>query len=288
MNKHPLSRRTLLWVGTADGLSALAPALAAQARKQTATAPSARIVTVFGAQRRIAVDASRDIVIFDRGQRASLIRAGVTLPLTQDAQPITPQVAPYYVSGCCLGDTTLLLDRKHRRIDRFEADGRFSGSLPLAALTEGPASLRAHDGKLWLTDSAAHRVLQLDPLGRREGEFGGHPWQRTSLNGPSSIAIDAADNLHVLETGHRRISVWQSRGGYLGEYATDLTPGARGMAIDREGHSLLLVDSWEQRTRLFHTGTGREHREAPHLPSSCVEPLSCLSFTPEKGFYLAT
>lgn len=286
MKDHAFSRRTLLQAGTAAALSALAPGLTAANRTGQATvAPD---VTVFADQRRLALSASLDLAIVEFGQRAVLVSGVSTVPLQRSPQTPTLVSAPHYVSGCLLGGTLLLLDRKHRRIDRFSTDGQFRDSLPLAALTERPASLHAHGEKLWLTDSAAHRVLRLDPRGRREDAFGGHPWRRTSLNGPSSLSIDMAGHLHILETGHRRVSVWQPDGLYLGEYATDITPGARGLAIDATRDSLLLVDSWERRARRFHAGTGREIPDAPLLASACAAPLSCLSFAQGKGFYLAT
>ena len=83
-------------------------------------------------------------------------------------------------------------------------------------LFKGPVSVRCHpDGRLWVVDDLAHRVLVFDRTGRLERTLSEHGSKPGQLMWPDAIHWDDRGDLYLADTGANRIQVWDGNGAYL-------------------------------------------------------------------------
>lgn len=281
------TRRDLLKALGAAGVMSLGSGIPSHAAN---TDTGEKRIAVFQGQRRLALEADADVLLGPFGVSASLTQPG-TGPVDLQRAIADASPAPVnYVSACTDAQGRIvLLDRRARRLDRFMPDGRFLDTLALHGSCIRPAQACWHSGEFWIADSASHRILRLRPGSTPQAVFGGDPARRDSLNGPTSLAIDAGGNVHVLELGHHRVSVWTPGGRLLGEYAGDLLAGARGLALDAGTEQAILLDSWQQVAIIYNSGSGRElFRSEPLAAMASGTALQNVSFATGKGFYISS
>lgn len=158
------------------------------------------------------------------------------------------------------------------RGDLFVADGglrrvfalRSSGLELLAGPGEGdsqlgqPQSLAvdARDQLVYIADILRHRILVFSTSGPFLRAFGGP----AELNGPHSLALDAAGNLHVSEVGNNQISVFSSGGSLLRSYggygpALGQFLQCRDVVVLDDGRSLVADPTTRLLTLFDQTGT---------------------------------
>lgn len=281
------TRRDLLRLLGAAGAMSLSGGLSAATVDIDA---GGRGIAIFTDHRRLALEADADVLLAPFGTSASLASPGrEPVGLKRAVAHSSPEPAQY-VSACVDSHGHIvLLDRRGRRLDRFLPDGRFVDTLSLQSPCTSPAQACWHAGEFWIADSGRHQVLRLRPGNAPQVMFGGDPTRRDSLNGPTSLAIDASGNVHVLEVGHHRISVWTPGGRPLGEYAGDLTAGARGLAMDARSGQAIVLDGWQQLAVVYNSGSGSElFRSSPLAAPAPDKPLKSVSFTMAKGFYISS
>ena len=124
--------------------------------------------------------------------------------------------------------TLYVIDRMTRVLQRFDSDGNFLAAIELPtedADGSQPWGLAVSDeGTVYVADTFGWRILAFDAeLSRLTLAFGepplldGMPPGPYHLFGPRDLAVDAAGNLWVTDTGHSRIVVYSSGGEYLRE-----------------------------------------------------------------------
>jgi sugar lactone lactonase YvrE len=79
--------------------------------------------------------------------------------------------------------------------------------------------------------------------------------QQESFYGPRGITVDRSGHVYVVDTGNKRIVVFDENGGYLTEFGSaGLDPGKFdepvGIAIDQDG-IIYVTDTWNQRIQSF-------------------------------------
>jgi uncharacterized protein (TIGR03437 family) len=125
-------------------------------------------------------------------------------------------------------------------------------------------------GNVYLADSLNHRVLRIAPSGvatvvagtGNRGDTGdGGPAILARLNGPSALAVDAAGNLYIADTGNDRVRKVDASGSIstiAGSGAEDdplRSPG--GVAVDAAGR-VFIADTGNHRIRMIPpTGSAR-------------------------------
>ena len=111
--------------------------------------------------------------------------------------------------------------------------GTFAGGLgsPAGITVDGR-------GDVWVSDSAANRIVEYSASGRKLREFGRTGSGAGELNGPTAIAVDAAGNVYVADTENNRIEEFSALGKFLRSYSTANGVGfenPQGVAVDAEG-----------------------------------------------------
>ena len=97
---------------------------------------------------------------------------------------------------------------KQVRIIERTSDGR--------RLFKGPVGARCHgDGRLFVVDDLAHRLLVFDRSGDLLQSLGGYGSEPGQLLWPDAIHWDAGGALLVADTGANQIQVWSPDGRYL-------------------------------------------------------------------------
>lgn len=176
----------------------------------------------------------------------------------------------------------------------YVADGRRKAVLvysaahqPLYSIGGGdlfskPAFVAVNDrlGRIYVTDSQAHKVVVFNKEGRHLFTFGKHGFEEGDLYAPQGIAIDDQNRVFVADMFHFKIQVFDAEGKFLYAFGSQGTaPGdfelPKGLAFDSEGHlyvtdarkSAMLIFSAEGEF-LLSTGLGKtEHAMGYVMPS---------------------
>ena len=167
-----------------------------------------------------------------------------------------------------------VIDRTTRKLQKFDAAGNFLAVIDIR-LEPGEASEPwglevAPDGRVFVADTFGWRVLAFDGgLVARVLTLGepplldGNPPGPLNLFGPRDLAIDAAGNLWVTDTGHHRLVVYTAAGEFIREIGAPYTaesagqgsgPGefAEPVGIDLAANGEILVaDMWNARVQIL-------------------------------------
>ena len=170
-----------------------------------------------------------------------------------------------------------IVDSGNRRIRKVDPAGTittFVGSLTSVWLTPSGVAVDA-SGNLFIADSYDNRIHKVDTTGTittvaGNGSVGssgdGGPATSAQLSGPSGVAIDAAGNLLIADSGNNRIrrvdlagTITTVAGNGIAGFGGDggLATSAQldnpsGVAVDLAG-DLFIADLWNQRIRKVDT-----------------------------------
>ena len=112
---------------------------------------------------------------------------------------------------------------------------------------------------MYVADTWNHRIQEFDPTGKFVRSWGSEPVGQPATAagqffGPRSIAIDAAGNVYVTDTGNKRIEKFTADGKYIASYGQParLSDSSTrvGLAVDRAGN-FYVADTWNQRIEKF-------------------------------------
>jgi DNA-binding beta-propeller fold protein YncE len=141
----------------------------------------------------------------------------------------------------CDGFYIYVVDGRNERIARYDRYGGFIKLIvPVGtdSFTSGlPLAIDAsRTGETYIAETRPDQVLALDQFGRLKsafGQFGGS----SGLNRPTSIAVRASGEVYVCDSGNRRVSIYDSFGGYLREITGFTNPAS--LAIDHFGNTFV-------------------------------------------------
>ncbi len=120
------------------------------------------------------------------------------------------------------------------------------------------------DGAVYVADTWNHRVQVFGPTGEYRTEFGGfanvqHDAQAEpgKFWGPRDIAVDAAGNVYITDTGNKRVQKFTADGRFLQAWGGGgIIPGKFeepvGIDIDPQGN-IYVADTWNRRIQKFNS-----------------------------------
>ncbi len=143
-----------------------------------------------------------------------------------------------------------------RRVYIFDQDGNLKGSLESAPFVR-PAGVAYDDAadRLYVADSAAHRIWILSGQGAVQGQIGGRGTENGEFNYPTHVALDRAGNLSVTDALGFRIQMFARDGRFLGAFgqhgdASGDFAAPKGVGVDSEGH-VYVVDALFDTIQIF-------------------------------------
>ncbi len=143
-----------------------------------------------------------------------------------------------------------------RKILTFDSNGSLTGSVENAQFLR-PAGV-AYDevvDRLYVADSAAHRIWILSGQGALLGEIGGRGTETGEFNYPTHVALDQTGNLYVTDALGFRIQMFSRDGRFLGAFgrhgdASGDFAAPKGLGVDSEGH-VYVVDALFDTVQIF-------------------------------------
>lgn len=149
-------------------------------------------------------------------------------------------------------------DTANGRVQVFTAA---SGKMEIVSASLAPATLERDQrmdepagvavgpkGRVFVTDSALHRVQVFEPDGRLVFSFGRKGEGQGELHSPSGIAVDAGGFAFVADTGNRRVAMFDPSGRFVRNIgapvqgAVNTLKSPAGVAVDIKGN-ILVTDS---------------------------------------------
>jgi len=124
----------------------------------------------------------------------------------------------------------------------------------------------APDGRIYVADSANHRIVVFDPDGTYASEWGGFGEAQGQFNEPWGIAIADDGTVYVADTWNHRIQAFDPEGVPLNSWGSFVSTegglgqpgvfwGPRGIAVDNNGN-LFVTDTGNKRVQVFDPNGG--------------------------------
>ena len=158
-------------------------------------------------------------------------------------------------------------DSNNHRIQVFDANGQFITQW--GGQGAGPGQFQEpwgvavdQDGNVYVADTWNHRIQKFDSKGKfllQWGTFGNTQGsitgQENVFYGPRDIAIDAAGDLYVTDTGNKRVMKFSPEGRFLGQWGGFGFQSGQfhepvGIDIDADGN-IYVADTWNRRVQKF-------------------------------------
>lgn len=154
------------------------------------------------------------------------------------------------------GERSYLVDSYLREIVIYDRKQNPVGAISAPTL-QRPAGL-AYDSarsRLYVADSAAHRVWIFAGDGRPIGEIGRRGDGDGEFNFPTHVAVDRHGNLYVADALNFRLQMFDSEGRFTGKFgrhgdSSGTFASPKGVAVDSEDH-IYVVDALFDAVQIF-------------------------------------
>jgi hypothetical protein len=181
----------------------------------------------------IAVDGAGNIFFADTGNSAIREINAITNTITTIAGTLGTSGAtgnelagPQGFAFDASGDL-YIADTGNNRIRKVDASGVVT-TVPGTFNQPWSIAVSSKDGSLYIADFGSNRVLKVDPLGAVSPVVGtglasysgdGHPAASATLNSPSSVVVDPADNLYIADSENNAVRKVNSVSGIISTLA---------------------------------------------------------------------
>ncbi len=197
------------------------------------------------------------------------------------------------------GGNIFVADSLNNRVQKLDPDGRVTAVLASPRGFREPWGVAVGgDGSVYVADTWNHRIQKFDRdlnfvtmWGQPPRQVGAEGADPLELYGPRAIAIDAAGNLLVTDTGHARVVKYSPEGRPLGSFGSSGTAAGQfqepvAVAIAPNG-DILVTDTWNGRIQRFDASFGYKGEfTVDGWASRGVENKPYLAFSPDGGLYV--
>jgi sugar lactone lactonase YvrE len=156
-----------------------------------------------------------------------------------------------------LGERLFIVSASGDRVVVVDESGLIEGSifpsLPAAANDPEIGGIAVSNaGRIWLSDTANHRVLLLNARGEFELVIGtgDATADEGGFNSPTGLGVDEDDNLYVSDTGNGVVKKYSPLGVLLQTIGEGRLESPRGVTVDRVGR-VYVVDSSARSVSVF-------------------------------------
>ena len=137
--------------------------------------------------------------------------------------------------------TVFISDSKLNKVFTMDKNGRQARTIGEEGQFLRPTGLAVDEERLYVVDTAAHRVQVFDLKGNLIGGFGQRGGGNGEFNYPTAVALDREGQIYVVDTLNFRIQVFDKNYRYLYQIgqAGDSSGSfsrPKGVAIDSQGH----------------------------------------------------
>ncbi len=159
--------------------------------------------------------------------------------------------------GVAVGkDRVYLSDSSLKRIFVYDLHGRFLKTFAGQPL-ERPTGLALDERsrRLYVTDTAAHRVLVFGDDGKLQNSFGRRGTANGEFNFPTNLWLDGEGSLLVVDSLNYRVQTFRPDGTFVAEFGRqgDVSgdfASPKGIATDTQGH-IYVVDALFDTVQVF-------------------------------------
>lgn len=162
--------------------------------------------------------------------------------------------------------TVFVADRGNGEIERLSPQGAVLSTFGKELITAQDLALDPGTSRLYVTDSAAHRIQVFSTAGESLHLIGSFGTDGAGLNFPRGLAISGERELHVVDAGNARIQVYGLDGAFRRSYggrqeAVGQLRAPRDIVFDAAGQAL-VSDTMSARLALYDArGVFVQHRE---------------------------
>jgi RHS repeat-associated protein len=173
-----------------------------------------------------------------------------------------------------------VVDYGNNRVEKFSSVGKYEKTIGTGGLNDPSGeAVVDHNGHLWVADTGNDRLVEFNTTNgesiKTVGTGGSGP---TEFNQPKAIAVDAHNNLWVVDAENGRVQELTETGEYLTQFGKKGTgaeqfSAAWGLAIDQHGNLLVSDTNQNWITKWAPApGTYRAHDTQTIYYSSAANP----------------
>ena len=175
------------------------------------------------------------------------------------------------------------------RVEVFKEDGSFVRQIGGGQLKR-PCNVTIYGDRLFIPDTAHHRVLTFNTSGELTQTIGGPGRGPGQFNGPTAVAV-YNNELFITDLNSDRVQVFSVNGQYNRELLRGQVSGPRDILITPDGE-VLIADYWNwgnSRVAIFNTSGDLLHRlDVPYPYGLAINTNSELLVTGGDGVCVFT
>ena len=229
----------------------------------------------------LAVDGSGRLYILDQGiPRVSVVDLKTMRAVHFGTEGDGKLIMPVAVAVDAK-ENVYVTDSETSKVNRYSADGRFTGVLGADGLFKRPTGIVCDNksGRVFVVDTGAQDIKVLDLTGRHLFDFGGRGDGDGQFNYPTHIAVDQSGKIYVTDALNFRIQIFDQDGRFLRKFGKHGDTYAdferpKGVAVDSFGN-IYVADAAQDMIKIFDS-SGKLllfFGETGRIPGNFIMPL---------------
>lgn len=137
--------------------------------------------------------------------------------------------------------TIYVSDVQGGKVIVYDPNGKYKTAFLLKNSRPAAITLDEERARLYVADTAGHRIVVFGLDGKMLFDFGGWGKEKGRFNHPIDVALDRAGNIYVLDARNFRVQIFDPNGTFITAFgAVGNSPGffanPKGIEVDTDGH----------------------------------------------------